>query len=361
MNKVSGNDVCISLVESLGFDPSIYKIDADEVIVSLIRRIASYTCPTSKSKIYRLLIQSISTLVDNDRDILERVDNLLDDLIAYGDLIQSEDVVSLDTDQCANWLYTAPPSFVFWGNGRIMLIGITPDNSEYIHSGLNSTIEYRRHTRWLNESDAVDVRESLKSDGLFELDIETWLGSPKKEEPNKFLNRINENLDKSELSGDLENLRILDSSKPVNYYKGRWKEVKNQSGRFICRWKQYVGADLWGYVELVNGHTKRLLILPFENKDYRGCDEAWRAQAAIDYLNNNPQIYKIRGDMTSSEKVIDFFSPLPFWAKRRLDAVGQPVEGVRCLFSYNLPGDFDNELEFIETMLWLKQTKSDIN
>jgi hypothetical protein len=53
--------------------------------------------------------------------------------------------------------------------------------------------------------------------------------------------------------------------------------------------------------------------------------------------------------------VIDFFAPVPMWARRRWDAVGTPVTGGSgMLFAYALrEDDLAEEVAFIRDRLWL--------
>ena len=55
---------------------------------------------------------------------------------------------------------------------------------------------------------------------------------------------------------------------------------------------------------------------------------------------------------------MQFFSPVPAWAQRRWDAVGEPIESSRCLFAYRLPGnEIDEEMRYARDMLWLEELR----
>ena len=58
----------------------------------------------------------------------------------------------------------------------------------------------------------------------------------------------------------------------------------------------------------------------------------------------------------SDTRVLEFFSPVPMWARRRWDAVGEPVPASRCLFAYRLAEtELGEELRFAQDELWLHE------
>ena len=78
-------------------------------------------------------------------------------------------------------------------------------------------------------------------------------------------------------------------------------------------------------------------------------------QAAIDAARGKPQRFKVRSASNETSRVVDFFSPVPLWAQRRWDAIGEPVPSSGCLFSYKFStGELPQELEFIQEQLWLR-------
>jgi len=121
----------------------------------------------------------------------------------------------------------------------------------------------------------------------------------------------------------------------------------------VARRSQAYGAQLWCYVQLLNGNPERLIDFPIDGSRWRGCDEAWRLQMAIDAQRGEPQWFRVRpgpGDM----RVVEFFSPVPMWARRRWDAVGEPVPSSGCLFAYRMTEtELAEELRFVRDVLWL--------
>jgi hypothetical protein len=53
---------------------------------------------------------------------------------------------------------------------------------------------------------------------------------------------------------------------------------------------------------------------------------------------------------------MEFFSPVPMWAQRRWDAVGEPVMASGCLFAYRLAEvEIAEELRFAREVLCLEE------
>ena len=124
----------------------------------------------------------------------------------------------------------------------------------------------------------------------------------------------------------------------------------------VGRRAQAYGADLWCYVEVDRGIPVRFVDLPLANSVWRGCDEAWRLQAAIDCERGTPQVFRRRSGPKGTD-VIDLFSPMPMWARRRWDAVGEPIESSGCLFSYKFRnGEVLEEVDFLKDKLWIAET-----
>ena len=72
-------------------------------------------------------------------------------------------------------------------------------------------------------------------------------------------------LDSVRTSPEVPGLSLLDSVRPVKYYRGRWTGLKGHSGRFVGRRSQKYGADLWCYVQINNGTPERLIDLPLSD------------------------------------------------------------------------------------------------
>jgi hypothetical protein len=153
-------------------------------------------------------------------------------------------------------------------------------------------------------------------------------------------------------------LVVLDPTTSVQYYRGRWRDPTGLTGRFVGRRQQAFGAKLWCYVELCNGQPDRYIDLPCGAMRFRGCDEAWRLQAAIDYEQRHPQRFRLRQGLEGTT-LIDVFSPIPSWAQRRWTIVGEAVARDKCLMSFRFSRrDIEEETHFAEEYLWLRQLAS---
>src|SRR6185295_17906791 len=121
-----------------------------------------------------------------------------------------------------------------------------------------------------------------------------WLRAPSAESFAEHFSRLDRLLDLAEPSREIPGLSLLDPEQSVRYYRGRWAEPRSQSGRFVARRSQAYGADLWCYVQLREGHPERLIDFPTQGSQWRGCDEAWRLQMAVDARRGAPQRFRVR-------------------------------------------------------------------
>ena len=94
--------------------------------------------------------------------------------------------------------------------------------------------------------------------------------------------------------------------------------------------------------------------LPMRHRLDRACDEAWRLQAAIDCLADNPQRVRVQ-QRTGNLAVLHLLSPIPSWAQRRLDAVGRALPRQRgSLISYSISDEqLEEELSFLAQTMWI--------
>jgi hypothetical protein len=294
-------------------------------------------------------------LADNHPQFIETVESTLEAIIAYGDLLEEFEVSVVERPDKRALLYTSPPSFVWRESGSVLLLGIVPDHRSPLPSELEQRIQYISHTRRLVPEPDENLRTDLKQLGLVELSMDNWnKKAPPRESFAAHIQRFESRLKSN--PGTLADLEILNPAKPVTYYRGRWETLNNQTGVFVARRPQAYGNNLWCYVELKNGRAVRLADMPALSSHLRGCDEAWRLQAAIDAARGQPQRYRVRHGADHNSRIVDFFSPVPSWAQRRWDAVGEPVPSSSCLFSYKFPAnELQQELDFIQEQLWLAQ------
>jgi hypothetical protein len=354
MRLVDAGEVGSALVDALGLGNARYAPASDEVLACAIRRFAAIACPCPRRSLVRAITSSLEPVLVT-ADLADRVDEMIDSLVAHCDLAEVR--ASDERFERAGWLvHVAPPSFVRRTSGAVILLGVAPDEIFPLPKGLQRQIHYRGHVRVLVDEDASNLPGYLSDFGLLELNQEHWLSAPTTATPQDVLKAIDALLDAAPQASAIPDMRILDWSKPVSFYKGRWVEPKRQTGRFIVRRPQAYGAPLWSYLELEEGSPGRLLDLPRDEISARGCDEAWRIQAAIDAARGSPQQFRRRDE--DGAAIIEFFSPLPRWAARRFAVVGDVAPRRRSLFSIRFPlSELDEELTYIREELWLDETK----
>jgi hypothetical protein len=111
-------------------------------------------------------------------------------------------------------------------------------------------------------------------------------------------------------------------------------------------------------VELHDGEVTHLVDFPTETRtpDARGCDEAWQLQLAIDATNGRAQLYRLRALPPNGTIIVDLFSPIPRWARRRFDALGEEVGAIKSLLSYKFSQAIAEAVQQCLTQdLWLSE------
>jgi hypothetical protein len=73
---------------------------------------------------------------------------------------------------------------------------------------------------------------------------------------------------------------------------------------------------------------------------------------AMDADAGMPQRVRLR--QVDHQAVLDFFSPLPSWAERKLAVVGERTTPHRSLLSYLIPPpEVDETIKFMNDYLWI--------
>lgn len=324
----------------------------DTMLAALGRRSAGVHCPCSRATLRASLRECTYGLLADDHSLPEAVDDAIEALIVGGDLLELNDVVIDDSDVRQTWIFAAPPSFVVRSSGSVFLFGVVPDQDTFLPSTLTGRVLSRGHTRVLEPQPGEDLPRQLQELGLQQLSDRAWLKSPRTEDPEAMLSRHQRLLRSQPPITEIRDIQILDSARPVAYYRGRWTEPTDQDGTFVARRPQEFGAPIWCLVELKEGEPVRLLDLA--RTRWRGCDAAWHLQASIDHCRGTPQRYRRRIDGDGVR--FDFFSPLPQWSERRLMNIGKSVPRDACLFSYVVPAnEADTEEAFLKGNLWLSR------
>ena len=355
MRRLSSSDVHSRGVTQLGLDPNTLDLTSVEAIAAALRRAAQIFCPCASATLVRVIVEPMKQLVKDIDTFRDSVWNTLEAMIAHGDLFEHRDIQELSTPSTTTLVYGAPVGFVARDSGSVILLGISSNQSSVFPDDLTTRIEYVKYLRRLRPTQNEDLRAVLAQLGLSEVSYNRWLQSPGDEPPAQHVSRLDRLLYAAPPSGAVPGLSILDPEQPVRYYRGRWREVRGDSGKFVARRNQAYGANLWCYIELRDGDPERLLDFPQTSSQWRGCDEAWRLQMAIDAQRGNPQRFRLLSG-PGSDRVVQFFSPVPAWAQRRWDAVGEPVQSRGCLFAYRLAdSELVEEMNYARDALWLEE------
>ena len=420
------------IMATLGLGGPSLLTNSREVLAAAIRRAASFLCPCSAKSLTNAVIQPLRHIVEEDDNLQAVVEDVLEELLAIGDLQEYRNVAFNRTAL----LYLAPPSYVCLSSGTIVLLGVAPDNVSVLPEDLEQKIGYKGCLRYLkkeppyvemgsrvstqnlageienyviiapHKADASSGMVSVDSPvgkglldkavgeqaeivtpsgkriltivgvssqtgeekdeelisclsqfGLVRYSEENWLKAPPDETASQYITRFERILEHAAPSGDIPGIVILNSAKSVRYYRGRWSSPKNLSGHYIGRRPQAYGNDIWCYVELDRGKLRRLVDLPLPSStELRGCDEAWRLQAALDVQFGKPQQYRLR-KISGTTYVVDVFSPIPNWIQRRWNWMGVPVVNKGCLLSFEFTKtEFEQEVDFGRRKLWLVES-----
>lgn len=354
MRWLTAEQVHAQKVTELGLDPTSLNLATQEGIAGALRRSAGYLCPCSPSSLVRAVVRPLRGLVPNLDEVTEMTEATLEAMIAHGDILEQSEVSS---DAMSNrvLLYTAPMSFIARQSGLVILLGVAPDHLSPLPMEIERRIQYQGYIRKLSPSPQEDLQSELRHLGLLELTFETWLKCPVHTSADQAIAAVDCTLDSVGPSREIPGLLLLDSARPVRYYRGRWTEPKSLTGRYVARRRQAYGADLWSYAQVVSGQPERIIDLPRRGSRWRGCDEAWHLQMAIDAQRGSPQNFRVSSSIGDTA-VFEFFSPVPAWARRRWDAIGEPASSKGCLFAYRIAKtEIDEERQFARKALWLEE------
>lgn len=341
-------------IRTLDVDEAAHLFSSEGLTASL-RRAASFLCPASPRQLVNAVFEAVCPLLpDNDTLSRDYIVDLVVLLISVGDLLE----LKQSGDTPGRLLYLAPPSYVERQPGQYLLLGIRPFGAPLISSDLARTVQHEGHMRSIDlASDSAETQ--LASLGLSKVSRSQWIRRPSVLAPAELIRRIRERLGSAGPAGMVEGMTVIDSTTKVTYYRGRWRPLMgSDSGLFVARRPQAYGADLWCVILVADGVPVQLIDLPIDDPIGPGHDEAWRIQAALDALNDSPQVFRASPcPGKNAEMTVDLFSPLPLWAERRLNLVGMPIpRRAGSLHSYRVPKAAMHDLsDFLTSMLWMRQ------
>jgi hypothetical protein len=353
--RLTAAEVVAQAERALELEHAGVSLLSPEGLSASVRRAASFLCPTTPSALRRAIEDALRGLGEPASELRSRIDETLRDLVGIGDLL----VLRIESgDIAAQQLFLGTPAFVPRESGAF-LIGVRPEGAPLIAGELAGDVAYRGHVRWITWRESDEGAAELKRERLLEISSDQWLASPRALSADVFAESFRSKMASAPAIELIDGLRVLDARRTNRYYRGRWRPAtSDDTGYFVARRPQAYGADLWCLGQFDGSGRMRLVDLPIDNPLSSGADEAWRLQAALDALSDNPQVVGVQRSAGGTR--LDLFSPLPSWAQRRLDLVGSPTSrGPGALFSYFVPpADADEEVAFLERLLWMANERS---
>jgi len=344
LRAATNQDVIDTVLAQLGLDDDI-EFMSKEFLGSAIRYTASVVCPTSSRNLVSAVVGAMQSITGID-DLRERCRSVLDELVAHGDLVESEDILSETGNRL---LYLAPPFFVRLNKAQALVVGVAPDGIDPVPEGVR--VELRGVKRVVDGIDDPSVTQKLKFAGIEELPYSTWAKSPDARPYQDVLKRFDRLIDRQSECGDIKGLRVLRWDTPNRWYRKRWDDSGQLTGRYVARRPRKYGADLWCYVELAKGAATKLIDLPVGRTAERGCDQAWRLQCAIDALQGAPQQYRTTTNDGATVRITIHIPP-PAWLLRRWECMGTQAADSVFVFEF-APQVALKETKLLERELWM--------
>lgn len=354
--RLSPSRLVASSVEALGLDREIADFETPEVVAAAIRRAAAFMCPASPRQLVAAVDEVMRGLVSSGHSDEHgaSVRALVEDLVAYGDLIEAP--LEEEPGIARRMLFLGPPSYVTISPTIVLLCGVRGEGLTLLNEALSERIEHQVHVRLIRLEQGEDAKSLFEGSGLSEVSRDQWLEAPRPSAALDLYEDYRKRLEAAGPSGTIEGYMILDPARSPEYYRGRWRSPGlKDDGRFVARRPVQFGADLWCFVELMRGNIQRLIDLPVRHVLNRGCDEAWRLQAAVDHLSGDPQTVRIGPAYRPADVVLHLQSPIPSWAQRYLEVLGRPLPRQRgSLISFNLAKSvLQDALRFLHDSMWI--------
>jgi hypothetical protein len=323
------------------------------LIGQALRRAAHILAPCPRHELERAVRQSLERFVSDTEQLTNRTAEALESLLAYGDILEIRAPADDPWTTSPLIVRPAPPAFVPRKNGSVIILGVAGDEITPLSSEINQRLAWHGVLRTLAPEGSENLRLFLSELGLIELSEKTWLRLPSMQSAVDYRAVWARRLAEMPPVSAIEGLQVLDMRRPPTFYPGRWVgPTSGLNGMHVGRRAQRYGASLWCLIDLVDGVPSRFLDLASRSDRERPCDLTWRIQMAMDAEAGIPQRVRLR--QSDSALVLDFFSPLPSWAERKLAVVGQRTEPNRSLLAYVLPrAEADETITFIKDYLWI--------
>jgi hypothetical protein len=237
------------------------------------------------------------------------------------------------------------------------LQGVVPDHPTGLPDELVRDLEESGFVRSLAPHAEDDWDDVLLPLGFVRLSSDHWFGAPAPTSAREHVTRYDGRLANSPVGGDPSGFEVLDPEGNRRFYRDRWKPAVGVRGRCVGRRTLPFGGRVWSYLELDGQRVIRILDFP---SGQIGVDEAWHLQMAMDACSREAQPYQEQvlagpgGEPLSVE--IRCFGPLPSWAERRLEAVGERIPNSKgAMLTFRIPvEEAEEETEFLRRSLWLQ-------
>ena len=325
--------------------------DVEAVLRPALRRAAYLLSPCSAADLIRFVSDPLAPF----GDVREKVEQALDELIVYGDILEMRKHDSDTWDVPPYVLRPAPPAFVVRSPQEVIIVGVSGDLPSPLPSELASQVQAVGPVRLLRGISDDHLADHLKLLGLAQLSERAWLRTPAVESPSEYLEKWHARLvAAAPFPSTVEGLELLDTQRPSAYYRGRWRTpLATDHGWYVARRTQAYGAKLWSLIEMEQGAARRVLDLIAEDGFDRSCDRAWRIQAAFDAHAGSPQCVSV--EWVHAQINLDFQSPIPSFAERRLALVGVKTSASGTLFRFEIPeARVAAELAALHSTLWMQ-------
>lgn len=326
------------------------------LVRAALRRAAFHLAPTSRSNLLRYVANPLAPL-EIDRELVEEC---LDEVVAYGDLFEMKKLSDDPWDTPSSVIRPAPPAFVTRADGSFAILGVSGDSNCALTPDLDELVDDSGPVRTLRSIEGRHLNDELKILGLTHLPENVWLHLPARESPLHHLQHFEQLLSNVTPTPDgVGELEILDPAKRVRFYKGRWTTPSSStSGVRLARRPQDYGAPLWTIALFEAGIATKVYDFLEDDGRQNPRDVGWRFQAALDAELDHPQEVTVR--KTPNGAALDFYSPLPAFAERRLALVGIKTGGPGRLFSFELPSsNLEAELACLESLLWMRVNRGE--
>lgn len=346
MRIIPTNELAALTARSLGLPA---RLTGKELLKPALRRGAFLLAPCSAADLVTFVIEPLALL----GEFREAAEEVLAELIAYGDILEMRRLDSDPWDAPALTLRPAPPSFVLRGKNEAILVGVSGDFPSPLTAELAEQVAEEGPVRVLR-SDTDHLDSHLRLLGLAQLSEHIWLRTPTAETAQAHLGRWTEKLDaRPDLVGSVDGLEILDPSRSHRFYRGRWRlPAAGDTGLFVAKRGQVYGSKIWCLVRVQDGAPAKLFDLHADDDRQRACDIAWRIGAAIDAVRGDPQSFVVR--KVGRRQRLEFAGPIPSFAERHLALAGSKIIGEGCLFAFEMDdAKVEKAAEQLQSLLWM--------